>query len=128
MHEKCIDGLNTEIIIIKFGAPYTTLVCTNPFVHRIWEFTHDIALKTNTAKWKVSLLGVSKATLKHLGKPDLLLRVEIFTSARAIFRQVNLKQTTITYMYFILDNGDKELQICPQELNVSPLILFLKVQ
>ena len=34
----------------------------------------------------------------------------------------------MAYMYFVLDNSDEEFQICPQELNVSPLILFSKVE
>lgn len=98
------------------------------FVHRLSEFTHNIALKTNTVKWDASSLGVSKAIPKHVGKPGLLLGVQIFTLGKTIFRQVNLKWTTITYMHFILDNSDKEFQICPQVLNVSSLTLFLKVE
>lgn len=53
-----------------------------PFVHRLSEFTHNIALKTNTVKWEASSLGVSKAIPKHVGKPGLL-----FRSPNIYFRQ-----------------------------------------
>lgn len=58
------------------------LVSINPFVHRLLTFTYDIALKTNTVKWEVSLLGVSKTIPKHLGKSGLL-----FRSSNIYFRQ-----------------------------------------
>lgn len=67
-----VSVINTEIIIIKFWALYTTgkhkTISANGLCFRIW------ILKSNTVKWEVSSLGVSKAIPKHLENPSLFFR------------------------------------------------------
>lgn len=69
-----VNAINTEIIIIKFWALYTVRECKNKTISAKGLCFKTWILESNTVKWKVTSLRVSKAIPRQLENPGLLFR------------------------------------------------------